>query len=151
MVVVIAPSGQNLSPLFPAGVPAQEIRVGEPDQTMEQAIFRLANEQDAPDRIIITKTKTPDFDPKMLRERCRYHFPTTDILLLDDKGQTDGDCEAPAEGPTFADFYLETPVAPRALPEHESVQAILSRPRTKGSVLLRGQWSESRYGQSGDP
>ncbi|MFN8644268.1 MAG: cobalamin-dependent protein [Candidatus Binatia bacterium] len=39
-------------------------------------------------------------------------------------------------GGEFSDVFLNTPVAPKALPHEETVAAVLARPRTHGRVLL---------------
>ena len=40
------------------------------------------------------------------------------------------------EGQEYSDIQLNTPIAPKELPEHESVAHILSRQRTTGKVML---------------
>ena len=175
------------APGFGAGVLGIEDGV----QSMEQALFVLANEMRESDVIVLTDERSPTYDFVELSGRGLFHFPAARIVLLATRpehatadvfatapslhftlaaadallitqlrrGGTEADpppllanqtltqTQAKLDqvvmsyvktdvGGEFSDVYLNTPVAPKTLPEAETVAAVFARPRVRGRVLL---------------
>lgn len=65
-----------------------EVEVADGEQTMEQAVFTLANELPASDVIVLVDTRTAAYDYVALAARCQDSFPAARIVLLAERPGT---------------------------------------------------------------
>ena len=64
------------------GFGVAEVTIGHGLQTMEQALFSLANEMDESDVIVLVDEQSPTYDFIELSQRCRSSFPAATIALV---------------------------------------------------------------------
>lgn len=64
---------------------------GESQTSVEDAIFELAVERDAPDLILLHESVSKGYDPAVISTRCLYNFPNSYIAIITEEVSLNSD------------------------------------------------------------